>query len=65
MLAGVVSVDRLSLFRAAENSSELLHLEGVYPRNPTTPRSWMDIEALLGRVGRSNLTYLTLAHHSQ
>jgi len=62
MLASVVSIGTLSLFRAAENSFELLHLEGVYPRNSASPRSWMDVEALLGRIECSKLTYLALAH---
>ena len=62
MLAGVISIGRLSLFRAAENSFELLHLEGVYPRHSASPRSWMDVEALVGRIGGSKLTYLTPAH---
>ena len=56
MLAVIISICRLSLFL------ELLHLDGVYPRNSTSPRSWMDVEALLGRIGGSKLTYLALAH---
>ena len=55
MLA-VVSICRLSLFL------KLLHLDGKYPRNSTSPRPWMDIEVLLGRIGCLKFTDLALAH---
>ena len=55
MLA-VVLICRLSLFL------KFLHVDSSSPRNSMSPRSWMDVEALLETIGCSKLTYLALAH---